>query len=119
MHGVACTEAHQHQVYSIEHDPDPPGAPFPGDALIAEYADDVCLQDFAGAIGVDYRASTLDFASIRPSAATWATGERAVICAVHDVDFAELTGSQLATTTTTLPPTSTSSMPTSLPPESG
>jgi len=117
VHAIACDEPHQHQVYAIEHDSDPPGAPFPGDQSLSEFADDVCLRDFPDAIGADYRASTLDFASIRPSAATWATGERAVICAAHDVDFAELTGSHLATTTTSTPASSTTS--TSLAPESG
>src|SRR5689334_7315934 len=61
VHAISCEEPHQHQVYAIEHDPDPPGAPFPGDALMSEYADDLCLHAFADAIGADYRASTLDF----------------------------------------------------------
>ncbi len=118
VHAVACTDPHQHQVYAIERDPVPEGATFPGDALLAEFADDVCLQRFQPALGVDYQASTLDFGSIRPNALTWAAGDRLVICAVHDADFAELTGSQLASTTTTTPPASTTTG-TSLAPESG
>lgn len=122
VHAVACSDPHQHQVYAIELDPVPDGATFPGDALMAEFADDVCLQDFGPALGVDYRASTLDFGSIRPNAMTWAAGDRLVICAVHDADFAELNGSQLASTTTTAASSTTttpSSTSTSLAAKSG
>jgi hypothetical protein len=120
VHAIACTEPQQHHVYAVAPDPVPEGAAFPGDASMSECADDVCLQRFEPAFGIDYRASTLDFASIRPTASTWATGDRLVICAAHDTDFAELTGSQLASTTTTTPESSSgASTSTSLAPESG
>lgn len=108
LHLVACTDPHQHEVYAIERDPDPAGAPFPGEEAMTAFADDLCLADFEPALGVDYRQSSLDFATIKPDATSWNDGDRSVICAVHDTDFAELFGSRLATTTTSTSTTSTS-----------
>jgi hypothetical protein len=101
LHLVACADPHQHQVYAIEGDADPTGAPFPGDLAMEAFADDACLADFESALGVSYRTSSMDFATIKPDATSWKAGDRAVICAVHDADFAELTGSRVATTTAT------------------
>ena len=100
VHLVACTEPHQHEVYAIETDTDPTDASFPGEAAMSTFADDQCLADFEPALGVDYRQSALDFAATRPDANSWKDGDRTVICALHDSDFAELTGSRLVTTTT-------------------
>jgi hypothetical protein len=100
---VACTEPHQHEVYAIDRDPDPPGAPFPGEAALAGLADDRCLTAFESAIGGDYLHSELDFAVLRPDEASWQNGDRLVICTVHSSDFGELTGSVLSSTTTSLP----------------
>jgi hypothetical protein len=102
VHLVACADPHQHEVYAIERNADPPTTPFPGDQAMSAFSDDVCLAAFEPAVGVDYRQSSLDFATIKPDAKSWAAGDRAVICAVHDADFAELLGSRLATTTTSL-----------------
>jgi hypothetical protein len=104
VHLVACTDAHQHEVYAVARDPDRAGAPYPGDDALAAFADDQCLAAFGPALGVDYRKSSLDFAVVKPDAASWKQGERTVVCAVHDTNFAELTGSvrratSLSTTT--------------------
>jgi hypothetical protein len=109
VHVVPCSDPHQHEVYAIEGDPDPTGSPFPGDLVMSAFADDACLAAFESALGVGYRQSSLDFATIKPDATSWKAGDRAVICVLHDADFADLTGSQLATTTTS----------TSLAPKSG
>jgi len=114
---VACTDAHQHEVYAIESNAAPAGSPFPGEAAMGAFADDACLADFEPALGAGYRESTLDFATINPDATSWSAGDRVVICTVHDADFVALTGSRLATTTTTSVTTSTASS--SLASESG
>ncbi|MEY2421399.1 MAG: hypothetical protein QOI95_1466 [Acidimicrobiaceae bacterium] len=100
VHLVACAEPHQHEVYAIERNAESSTTPFPGDQAMSAFADDVCLGDFEPALGVDYRQSSLDFATITPDATSWAAGDRSVICVVHDADFAALLGSRLATTTT-------------------
>jgi hypothetical protein len=100
LHLVSCDELHQHQVYAVEANAELSGSTFPGDATLRTFADDVCLAAFEPALGVAYLQSTLDFATITPDAAAWTAGERAVICAVHDVEFNELQGTRMAATTT-------------------
>jgi hypothetical protein len=93
---VDCDGPHQQEVYAIVDQPSDPGAPYPGDDVLAAFADDRCLAAFTPYTGVDYRASHYDIANARPDQAAWDRGERRVICALHDVDFAELTGSAKA-----------------------
>ncbi|MEY2451778.1 MAG: hypothetical protein QOD92_1352 [Acidimicrobiaceae bacterium] len=102
LHLIPCDELHQHQVYAVDGNAEASGVPFPGDEPLRAFADEVCLAAFERAIGVAYLQSTLDFATIKPDAAAWKAGDRAVICAVHDVEFNELQGTRLATTTTSL-----------------
>jgi hypothetical protein len=101
VHLVACSDAHQHEVYAVERHPDRGGAPYPGDDAMTAFSDDHCLAAFGPALGVDYRKSTLDFAVVRPDAASWKRGQRSVVCAVHDTNFTELTGSVRAATSST------------------
>jgi hypothetical protein len=90
---VDCSAPHQQEAYAIAQQPADPGAPYPGDDVLAAFADDSCLAAFTGYTGLDYRTSHYDIANARPDAAAWGRGERRVVCALHDVDFAELTGS--------------------------
>jgi hypothetical protein len=93
---VDCAGPHQHEAYAIVDQPADPGAPYPGDDVLAAFADDRCLAAFTPYTGVDYRSSQYDIANARPDQAGWDRGERRVICALHDADFAELTGSAKA-----------------------
>jgi hypothetical protein len=93
---VDCAGPHQHEVYAIVDQSADPGAPYPGDDVLAAFADDRCLAAFTPYTGIDYRASRYDIANARPDKAAWDRGERRVICALHDVDFAELNGSAKA-----------------------
>ncbi len=95
-HVVDCAGPHQHEVYAVEVEPSGPDAPYPGDVAIAAFADDRCLADFAGYTGVDFLASHFDIANARPDEKSWAGGERHVVCALHDQDFAPLVGSARA-----------------------
>jgi hypothetical protein len=98
IRAVDCAGPHQQEVYAVTVQPAGAGAPYPGDDVLAAFADDSCLAAFAGYTGLDYRASHFDIANARPDRATWDGGERRVICALHDVDFAELTGSARSAT---------------------
>jgi hypothetical protein len=93
---VDCAQPHQQEVYAVAVEPSGGGAPYPGDATFAAFADDNCLAAFQPYTGVDYTTSHYDIANARPDAAAWDRGDRTVICALHDVDFAELTGSARA-----------------------
>lgn len=97
---VPCDGPHQHEVYALALDPDPEGAPYPGDAAMKSLAEDRCLERFEPAIGIEYLDAPLDFAAITPDADSWRTGDRSIVCAVHSTDFVDLTGSVRVTTTT-------------------
>ena len=90
---VDCAGPHQQEVYAITVQPGDAGAPYPGDDVLTAFADDSCLAAFTPYTGLDYRASHYDIANARPDRAAWDGGERRVICALHDADFAELVGS--------------------------
>ena len=109
LHVVSCDDLHQHQVYAVGGSADPSEAPFPGNEALRASADEVCLAAFEPALAIAYLQSTLDFATIVPDAESWKAGERSLICAVHDIEFNELMGTRLGSTTTS----------TSLAPESG
>jgi hypothetical protein len=93
---VDCASPHQQEVYAVVAQTTDPAAAYPGDDMLAAFAEDNCLAAFSGYTGLDYRTSHYDIANARPDEAAWERGERRVICALHDVDFAELTGSAKA-----------------------
>jgi len=95
---VDCGGPHQQEAYAIVTQTGDPAAAYPGADSLAAFADDQCLAAFSGYTGLDYRTSHYDIANARPDEAAWDRGERRVVCALHDVDFAELTGSAKAAT---------------------
>ncbi len=54
-------------------------------------ADDGCTQRFADFIGLPYEQSSLDVTSYKPTATSWATGDRLISCMVGD-SSAQTTG---------------------------
>jgi len=95
---VDCNSPHQQEAYAVVSQTADPAAAYPGDDSLAAFADDQCLAAFSGYTGLDFRMSHYDIANARPDQAAWERGERRVVCALHDVDFAELTGSAKAPT---------------------
>ncbi len=63
---VDCAGPHQHEVYAIVDQSADPGAPYPGDDVLAAFADDRCLAAFTPYTGIDYRASHYDIAKRAP-----------------------------------------------------
>jgi len=88
-----CAGPHQHEVYVVLDYPGQRGAPYPGDATLAAYANDRCIGAFTDYVGTPYQQSTLDYSTVEPTASTWSTGDRQVACVLHDADFIALTGS--------------------------
>lgn len=64
---------------------------FPGETQTAAYADEQCLAEFEGFIGVAYDDSVHDFTYYTPTAAGWATGDRTINCLIGGVE--QTTGS--------------------------
>lgn len=93
MHLSLCARPHQHEVIATFVYPDAPRAPWPGVDVLDAWASDHCVEAFPAYVGIEYDRSHLDVATVRPNERSWKDGDRAVACAVHDVDFALLTGS--------------------------
>ncbi|GAB3605287.1 septum formation family protein [Conyzicola nivalis] len=76
---VPCSEPHDNEIYYLF---DLAGDEFPADA--EQLADTGCYDQFATFVGLDYESSALDYFPILPTADTWSTGDREVICSVFD-----------------------------------
>jgi hypothetical protein len=78
---VECSEPHENEVYALfeytETDV------FPGDAVMEEYAADVCLPAFEGYVGVAYEVSEIYAGTGYPSSDTWDNGDREIVCSLN------------------------------------
>lgn len=82
---VDCAQPHEQEVYLVEPFVDADGGTpkeYPGDATLTAFAEGLCLEEFEGYVGVDYRDSSLYFTYLLPSARGWQQGDRSVVCVV-------------------------------------
>ena len=90
--GVPCADPHDNEIYATF---DIAGD-WPGEERVEELAYEGCYDRFAGAIGLSYEKSVIDYAVIYPSHGTWKQrGDREVICVAYHMEFDKLTGSVL------------------------
>lgn len=87
--GVPCDEPHVYEVYALPQHAD---GEFPGDGMQAK-AEELCVAEFEGYVGIGYDESEWLLTTINPSAETWEEGDRETICALHAEGNAEVTGS--------------------------
>lgn len=81
---IPCADPHQKEAYSSIL---LPGDEFPGDDVIAAEAGTRCEAAFGAFVGIAYRDSkTLNLTWYNPTAATWASGDREILCLVFAVD---------------------------------
>lgn len=66
---------------------------FPGDTAVREASSEACLGPFEEYVGAPYLESRLDLGALFPTEASWAEGDRTIICFLYDVEFLHLTGS--------------------------
>lgn len=80
---VACTELHDSEAYKsiILDDGD-----FPGDTDVQSQAEDGCAAAFEDFIGVSYDESLVNLNYYYPTAETWETGDREILCLARDTD---------------------------------
>jgi hypothetical protein len=90
---VACEQAHDFEVYSVEPIPDAGDTPYPDVDTLALYADGVCQMRFEPFVRRSYWDSRLDYEALVPSPRSWAAGERLLRCVVVDMGGSALTGS--------------------------
>jgi hypothetical protein len=80
---VDCAELHDSEAYkSIQIEEDE----FPGDDGVAEIADAKCVDAFEDFVGVSYDNSLLTLSYYLPTAETWLTGDREILCLIQDAD---------------------------------
>jgi hypothetical protein len=85
---VACSLPHTQEVFAdvtysaIANATTTSTDAFPGTAMLRTYADGACLQRFAGYVGVDYRDSTLFYTYMLPSARSWTSHDRTIVCLI-------------------------------------
>ncbi|TFB92757.1 hypothetical protein [Cryobacterium sp. HLT2-28] len=77
---VPCGAPHGYEVYAII---PVPGDDFPGDDAVTAAAESGCATSFDAFAGIAYRGSTLDFAYLTPTDATWAD-DHVVTCVIYD-----------------------------------
>lgn len=85
---VDCSEPHDLEVYEAA---DLPDQTFDA-AAVDTAAFDICLDAFDGFVGTPYTESELDIYYLIPSEASWADGDREVVCAIYDLSGEPLTG---------------------------
>lgn len=90
---VPCDEPHDNEVFAtLEHPPTPDDIYLGRDAIVG-YAEQACPEPFNAYVGVAYQRSRFSLFPIVPSEATWAEGDRQIICALYDHQAGKLTGS--------------------------
>lgn len=83
---IPCDEPHDNEVFALVDYPAEDGEAFPGDDAIETFADEECLPIFEDYVGLPYDESVLLFAPVKPTADTWADGDREIVCLLYAVD---------------------------------
>lgn len=77
----SCDVPHDNEVYAIYKLPTENG--FPATAEAEEAIDERCKKEFTAFVSYEYDDSQYDFSTLTPSEATWADGDREVVCFIH------------------------------------
>ncbi len=85
-----CSEPHSDEIYAEGAIPD--ADTFPGSEAIEATAQDICLAEYEGFVGLAYDDSVLDIGYLTPTEDSWANGDREVLCTIFD-PLEEVTGS--------------------------
>ena len=90
---VDCAGPHTYEVFGAAPIPAGASASFPGADALNAAADAACRPDFEAYVGVDFNDSTWFGTFLNPSASTWATGDREIVCVLHRQDRGAVRGS--------------------------
>jgi hypothetical protein len=92
---VDCASSHDGEVYALPKLPGAPGAPYPGDEQIAKQGDQLCVDQFAPYVGIDYFDSQWDYAYYAPIEETWRKfDDREIVCFLIDPELNKIEGSK-------------------------
>lgn len=88
---LSCDAPH---IYEIYHAFDIAGDEYPGDDEVVAEAQEVCLDEFEGFVGIDYNDSELEISYLFPTSNSWTLGnDREVLCMVLNLDGSSRSGS--------------------------
>jgi hypothetical protein len=81
VNAVPCGERHTDEVYLSTQMED---GEFPGVDGARAFAEQACAEGFLEFVGIPWEESELDFGFFNPTEASWADGDREVLCTITD-----------------------------------
>ena len=90
---VGCDAAHVYEVFGLSDYEAAEDADFPGADTLSSAAQEACRPAFEDYVGVAYDDSEWFGTFLNPSEATWADGDREIVCVLHTEEETEVTGS--------------------------
>lgn len=78
---VPCSDPHDSEIYAAF---ELTGSAYPGEDTVTGKAEVLCLPAFEEFVGEPYLDSRFDFAYYYPTAESWASGDREVLCVIYD-----------------------------------
>ena len=92
---VDCASRHDAEVFALVTLPGEPGGPYPGDNEIGRLGDELCRDEFAPYVGIDFLDSMWEFGYYSPTEETWRKyDDRVVVCHLTDPGFNKIEGSK-------------------------
>ena len=91
-----CAKPHDAEVYLVFDVPVGPNG-YPGDEAIGALQQTRCDAAFTTFVGKDSGLSSYDIDYVRPTAESWASGDRSIACLIEDGLGGKLTGSAKGT----------------------
>lgn len=84
---VPCSEPHDNEVYALITHPAGAGEPYPGAGELDTFAREQCQGEaFTAYVGVSYLDSQYHSSQIRPTEASWGTGDREIVCVLWGLE---------------------------------
>ncbi|MGH2462119.1 MAG: septum formation family protein [Candidatus Limnocylindria bacterium] len=92
VQAIPCAEPHVYEVYSVV---EYPAGELPSaiDENYTQWEMDTCVGRFEDYVGIDFDFSDFYFSTLTPSDQSWAEGDRALMCFLHNSTESPLTGS--------------------------
>ncbi|WP_426302196.1 septum formation family protein [Arthrobacter sp. R-11] len=86
---IPCGQEHELEAFAATKMRD---ATYPGADAVSEEADDFCFGEFTAFIGKSYEESTLEYRYFQPTALSWRSGDREILCLVGKPEGAQSKG---------------------------
>jgi hypothetical protein len=84
-----CDEPHDNEIYlafEVDNTTYPAGSEYPGEEVMITEAENQCVPAFEEWVGASIEETSLHFGTYYPSAETWDTGDREVLCLAYDLN---------------------------------